>query len=87
MIFDLSVRVSERKGGGSPNVLGRYAQGKPDDRFISLNSGTMAGLAAQRFRCWAAGRSAAEAQNEIVTDGSAFARCKRVSISIRSDAT
>ena len=43
LIFDLSVRVSERKGGGSPNVLGPYAQGKPDDRFIYLNSGTMAG--------------------------------------------
>jgi hypothetical protein len=43
LTFDLSVRVSERKGGGSPNVLGPYAQGKPDDRFIYLNSGTMAG--------------------------------------------
>jgi hypothetical protein len=43
LIFDLSVRVSERKGGGSANVLGPYAQGKPDDRFIYLNSGTMAG--------------------------------------------
>ena len=43
LIFELSVRVSERKGGGSPNVLGPYAQGKPDDRFIYLNSGTMAG--------------------------------------------
>lgn len=35
--------MSERKGGGSPNVLGPYAQGKPDDRFVYLNSGTMAG--------------------------------------------
>lgn len=43
LIFDLRVRVSERKGGGSPNVLGPYAQGKPDDRFIYVNSGTMAG--------------------------------------------
>ena len=43
LIFDLRVRVSERKGGGSPAVLGPYAQGKPDDRFIYLNSGTMAG--------------------------------------------
>lgn len=43
LIFDLSVRVSERKGGGSPNVLGPYAQGTPSDRFIYLNSGTMAG--------------------------------------------
>ena len=43
LIFDLRVRVSERKGGGSPNLLGPYAQGKPGDRFIYLNSGTMAG--------------------------------------------
>jgi hypothetical protein len=43
LIFDLRVRVSERKGGGSPTVLGPYAHGKPDDRFIYLNSGTMAG--------------------------------------------
>ena len=49
LIFDLSVRVSERKGGGSPNVLGPYAQGKPDDRFIYLNSGTMAGQPAARL--------------------------------------
>jgi hypothetical protein len=45
LIFDLAVRVSERKGGGSPNVLGPYAQGKPEDRFIYLNSGTLAGQA------------------------------------------
>ena len=43
LIFDLSVRVSERRGDGSPNVLGPCAQGKPGDRFIYLNSGTMAG--------------------------------------------
>jgi hypothetical protein len=49
LIFDLSVRVSERKGGGPPNVLGPYTQGKPDDRFIYLNSGTMAG---QRDSCF-----------------------------------
>ena len=49
LIFDLSVRVAERKGGGSPNVLGPYAQGKPDDRFIYLNSGTLAGQPASCF--------------------------------------
>jgi Family of unknown function (DUF5990) len=43
LICDLSVRVSERKGGGSPNVPGAYSQGKPDDGFIYLNSGTLAG--------------------------------------------
>lgn len=49
IVFDLSVRVSERKAGGAPNVLGPYAQGKPDDRFLYLNSGAMAG---QRDSCW-----------------------------------
>ena len=48
-VFDLSIRVSERKADGAPNVLGPYAQGKPDDRFLYLNSGTMAG---QENSCW-----------------------------------
>lgn len=49
LVFDLSVRVSERKRGGPPNVLGPYAHGTPDDRFLYLNSGTMAG---QQGTCW-----------------------------------
>lgn len=49
LIFDLSVRVSQRKADGTPNLLGPYAQGKPDDRFLYLNSGTMAG---QDDSCW-----------------------------------
>jgi hypothetical protein len=49
LVFDLSIRVSERKAGGAPNVLGPYAQGRPDDRFLYLNSGTMAG---QGNSCW-----------------------------------
>ena len=49
LVFDLSIRVSERKVAGAPHVLGPYAQGKPDDRFLYLNSGTMAG---QEDSCW-----------------------------------
>jgi hypothetical protein len=49
LVFDLSVRVGERKAGAAPNILGPYAQGKPDDRFLYLNSGTMAG---QGGSCW-----------------------------------
>jgi hypothetical protein len=49
LVFDLSIRVSERKAGGPPNVLGPYAHGKPDDRFLYVNSGTMAG---QEDSCW-----------------------------------
>jgi len=43
LVFDLSVRVSHGKAVGSPNILGPYAQGKPDDRFLYVNSGTLAG--------------------------------------------
>jgi hypothetical protein len=49
LVFDLSLRVSERNVGAVPNVLGPYAHGKPDDRFLYLNSGTMAG---QGGSCW-----------------------------------
>lgn len=49
LVFDLSIRVAERKAGGAPNVLGPYAQGTPDDRFLYVNSGTMAG---QQDTCW-----------------------------------
>jgi hypothetical protein len=49
LVFDLSIRVSERKTGCAPNVLGPYAQGKPGDRFLYLNSGAMAG---QQDSCW-----------------------------------
>ena len=49
LVFDLSIRVAERKAGRAPNVLGPYTHGKPDDRFLYLNSGTMAGQASS---CW-----------------------------------
>lgn len=49
LVFDLSIRVAERKTDGALNVLGPYAQGKPDDRFLYVNSGTMAG---QQDTCW-----------------------------------
>ena len=43
--FDVSVDIS----GGSPNFLGKYAQGPKDARFVYVNSGTYAG---QRDTCW-----------------------------------
>ncbi len=43
LAFDLSITVSEPAAGGAPKVSGPYAQGKPDDRFLYLNSGTKAG--------------------------------------------
>ncbi|HEV2702524.1 MAG TPA: DUF5990 family protein [Steroidobacteraceae bacterium] len=43
LAFEFKVRIAERKDGGAPNVLGPYAHGKPDDRFLYLNSGTSVG--------------------------------------------
>lgn len=43
LVFDISIRIAERKADGAPNVLGPYAQGQPDDRFLYVNSGTLAG--------------------------------------------
>jgi len=41
--FDLSLRVGGVLADGSPNYLGEFAQGTPADRFVYLNSGTLAG--------------------------------------------
>lgn len=43
LVFDLTVRVASRPGSDAPNILGPYAQGPVSDRFLYLNSGTMAG--------------------------------------------
>lgn len=47
--FDVRVRVSRRGVGSLPNILGPYAHGTPADRFLYLNSGTLAG---QAETCW-----------------------------------
>ena len=48
LIFELSVRV--KRGSAGPAVfLGPAAQGPPQDRFVYVNSGTMAG---QVDSCW-----------------------------------
>lgn len=41
--FDLTLRVGGTLPDGSPNYLGEFAQGTPTDRFVYLNSGTLAG--------------------------------------------
>ncbi|MBA3341588.1 MAG: hypothetical protein H0T48_07100 [Gemmatimonadaceae bacterium] len=46
--LDLSVRVGTQKTG-EPNFLGPFAQGRPNDRFIYVNSGQAAG---QSGSCW-----------------------------------
>ena len=44
MTFELEVRVGTRSDG-QPNFLGPFAQGPPADRFVYINSGTLAGQA------------------------------------------
>lgn len=43
--FELALRLGKPLPGGATNFLGEYAQGTPADRFIYLNSGTLAGQA------------------------------------------
>jgi hypothetical protein len=47
--FDLSLRVGPARPEESVNFVGEFAQGPPSDRFIYLNSGTLAG---QADSCW-----------------------------------
>lgn len=44
-VFEVPVRIAVRPGSETPNVLGPYAQGPASDRFLYLNSGTLAGQA------------------------------------------
>ena len=43
MTFELPLRLVKPLADGTPNFLGEYAQGTPTDRFVYLNSGTLAG--------------------------------------------
>jgi hypothetical protein len=43
LVFDLPVRAVAKPGSNTPNILGPYAHGPASDRFLYLNSGTMAG--------------------------------------------
>jgi hypothetical protein len=43
LVFDVPIRVATKPGSKVPNILGPYAQGPASDRFLYLNSGTMAG--------------------------------------------
>ncbi|PQA76023.1 hypothetical protein C5F53_18380 [Rhodoferax sp. TS-BS-61-7] len=47
--FDFSLRLGAPLPDGSVNFLGEIAQGTPSDRFIYINSGTLAGQAGS---CW-----------------------------------
>lgn len=45
LVFDLAVRVGGSPPDGEPNFPGPYAQGPRGDRFVYVNTGTMAGQA------------------------------------------
>ncbi len=47
--FDFVVRLGAPLPSGLPNFLGEFAQGKPADRFVYVNSGRSAG---QQDSCW-----------------------------------
>ncbi|HYW11960.1 MAG TPA: DUF5990 family protein [Longimicrobium sp.] len=75
LVFDLSVRTGSR-ADGAPNFLGPFAQGRPDDRFVYVSSGTRAG---QPGSCWSrrakvrlAGISAGLVARALDTPGAAL---------------
>jgi len=47
--FEFTLRVGEPLSSGRPRLLGPFAQGSPDARFLYVNSGTFAG---QAESCW-----------------------------------
>ena len=47
--FDFTLRIGPPLPSGLPNFLGEFAQGKPADRFVYVNSGKRAG---QRNSNW-----------------------------------
>lgn len=47
--FDFSLRLGAPRPDGSINFLGEFAQGPTSDRFLYINSGTLAG---QANSCW-----------------------------------
>lgn len=47
--FDLSLRLGSPLSEESFNFVGEFAQGSPSDRFVYINSGTLAG---QADSCW-----------------------------------
>lgn len=49
LVFEAPVRVGGRRPDGGPNLLGPFTHGRPDDRFLYVNSGTYAGQAGTRW--------------------------------------
>ena len=47
--FDFTVRIGAQQADGSPNFLGPFTQGSPQERFVYVNAGTSAGQAASTW--------------------------------------
>lgn len=47
--FDFTLRVAQGNAGGTPRLLGPFAQGPPTARFVYVNAGKRAG---QSESCW-----------------------------------
>ena len=45
LVFEAAVRGGGTRADGGPNLRGPFAHGRPDDRFLYVNSGTSAGQA------------------------------------------
>lgn len=45
LTFDFTVRIGAQQADGSPNFLGPFTQGTPQERFVYVNAGTLAGQA------------------------------------------
>jgi len=43
LTFDFTVRAGDQQTNGAPNLLGPFTQGTAADRFVYVNSGTLAG--------------------------------------------
>jgi len=47
--FAFTVRVGAQQPDGSPNFLGPFTQGSPQERFVYVNAGTSAGQAESQW--------------------------------------
>jgi hypothetical protein len=73
LVFDFAVRAGAPRADGTPNLLGAYAQGRPDDRFVYVNTGTYAGHVSgawsRRAKVRLAGISAELADRALASPG------------------
>ena len=71
--FEFTVRVGAPQANGAPNFLGPFTQGTPAERFVYVNSGTLAGQADSvwtgRAKVKLAGITQAMIEETVATSG------------------